>query len=142
MRSLARSPDGLFDIRGGGVDTARMQKINIPAAFARIPETWSPHIAADVNGQEVRLAKIEGAFDWHSHTGVDELFFVVKGRFVMQFRDGDVAMEEGDLLVVPAGVEHRPVADAECWIMLVEDAGTRNTGEAETARTRHVLPRL
>jgi mannose-6-phosphate isomerase-like protein (cupin superfamily) len=119
-----------------------MQKINIPAAFGRIGETWSPHIAADVNGQEVRLAKIEGAFDWHSHPGVDELFFVVKGRFVMQFRDREVAMEQGDLLVVPAGAEHRPVADEECWIMLVEDAGTRNTGEAITARTRHVLPRL
>jgi mannose-6-phosphate isomerase-like protein (cupin superfamily) len=119
-----------------------MKKINIPAAFTRIPEAWSPHIAAEVNGQEVRLARIEGAFDWHSHTGIDELFFVVKGRFVMQFRDGDVAMAEGDMIVVPAGVEHRPVADEECWIMLVEDAGTRNTGEAITARTRHVLPRL
>lgn len=119
-----------------------MKKINIPAAFARIPDAWSPHIAAEVNGQEVRLAKIEGAFDWHSHTGIDELFFVVKGRFVMQFRDSDVAMAEGDMIVVPAGVEHRPVADEECWIMLVEDAGTRNTGEAVTARTRHVLPRL
>ncbi len=119
-----------------------MRKLNIPAAFSRIPSAWSPHIAARVNDQEVRLAKIEGAFDWHHHDGVDELFFVVKGRFTMRFRDGDIAMEEGDMLVVPANVEHMPVADAECWIMLVENAGTRNTGEAVTARTKTDLPVL
>jgi len=116
-----------------------MKKLNIPAAFARIPEPWSPHIAARVNGQEVRLAKIEGAFDWHHHDGVDELFFVVKGRFVMRFLDRDVAMEEGDLIVVPANVDHMPVAAEECWIMLVEDAGTRNTGDKITERTKKDL---
>lgn len=123
-----------------------MRKLNIPAAFARIPELWSPHIAARVNGQEVRLAKIEGAFDWHHHDGVDELFFVVKGRFTMRFRakdeQWDVAMEEGDMLVVPANTEHMPVAAQECWIMLIEDAGTRNTGAAVTARTKTDLPVL
>jgi len=119
-----------------------MKKLNIPAAFDRIPETWSPHIAARVNGQEVRLAKIHGGFDWHFHDGVDELFFVVKGRFTMRFRDRDVAMEEGDMIVVPANVEHMPVADAECWVMLVESAGTRNTGEKITERTKSVLPTL
>lgn len=119
-----------------------MKKINIPAAFDRIREPWSPHIAARVNDQEVRLAKIEGAFDWHRHDGVDELFFVVRGRFVMRFRDRDVAMEEGDLLVVPANVEHMPVAAEECWVMLVENAGTRNTGETVTARTKTDLPSL
>ena len=119
-----------------------MRKINIPAAFDRILEPWSPHIAARVNDQEVRLAKIEGAFDWHRHNGVDELFFVVKGRFVMRFRDRDIAMEKGDLLVVPADVEHMPVAEEECWVMLVENAGTRNTGETVTARTKKDLPTL
>ncbi len=123
-----------------------MKKLNIPAAFARIPEPWSPHIAARVNGQEVRLAKIEGAFDWHRHDGVDELFFVVKGRFTMRFRangqQSDVAMEEGDMIVVPANTEHMPVADAECWIMMVEDAGTLNTGETVSARTKTDLPVL
>lgn len=78
------------------------KKINIPAAFDRIPETWSPHIAARLNDQEVRLAKIEGGFDWRRYDGVDELFFVIKGRFIMRFRDHDVAMGEGDLLVMPA----------------------------------------
>ena len=119
-----------------------MKKINIPAAFGRIPELWSPHVAARVNGQEVRLGRIEGSFDWHRHEGVDEAFFVVKGRFVMRFRDRDVAMEEGDLLVVPAGVEHMPHADTECWIMMIENAGTRNTGDKVTARTRAELPEL
>lgn len=117
-------------------------KINIPAAFSRIRETWSPHIAGSVNGQDVRLARIEGAFDWHFHNGVDEAFFVIEGGFVMEFRDGHTALEEGDLIVVPAGVEHRPVAARECWIMLIETAETRNTGNVETERTRSDLPRL
>jgi len=119
-----------------------IKKINIPDAFDRIPESWSPHIAARVNGQEVRLAKIDGAFEWHHHDGVDEAFFVVKGGFTMRFRDQDVAMGEGDLIVVPAGVEHMPVADEECWIMMIEEAGTLNTGEAESERTKRDLPEL
>jgi len=118
------------------------RKINIPDSFDRIAETWSPHIAGRVNGQEVRLAKIDGPFEWHHHDGVDEAFFVVKGAFTMKFRDGDVAMETGDLIVVPAGVEHMPVADEECWIMMIENAGTLNTGETVTARSRKDLPAL
>lgn len=119
-----------------------MKKINIPAAFDRIPEAWSPHIAARVNSQEVRLAKLDGAFEWHHHAGVDELFMVIMGRFTMRFRDKDVAMEEGDLLVVPADTEHMPVAEEECWVLMVEDAGTRNTGEKQTDRTKTDLPVL
>lgn len=123
-----------------------MKKINIPAAFNRIPDLWSPHVAARVNGQEVRLAKIDGAFEWHHHDGVEEAFFVVKGGFVMRFRakneQWDVAMEEGDFIVVPAGVEHMPVADEECWVMLIENAGTLNTGDHESDRTKRDLPEL
>ncbi len=118
------------------------KKINILSAFERIPEPWSPHIAARVNDQDVRLAKIEGAFEWHHHDGVEEAFFVVKGAFTMRFRDHDVAMEEGDFIVVPAGVEHMPVADKECWIMLIESAGTLNTGEHVSGRTKSDLPVL
>lgn len=120
----------------------KTKKLNIVDAFDRISEMWSPHIAARVNNQEVRLAKIQGEFDWHHHDSVDEMFFVVKGRFVMRFRDGDVAMNEGDLIVVPAGEEHQPVADEECWVMFVEDAGTLNTGDKVTARTKTDLPEL
>ncbi|MEX0644720.1 MAG: cupin domain-containing protein [Parvularculaceae bacterium] len=119
-----------------------MKKINIPAAFDRIKEQWSPHIAAALNGQEVRLAKISGSFEWHRHDGVDETFFVVKGRFTMRLRDKDFRMEEGDLIVVPAGVEHMPHADEECWIMMFEKAGTLNTGENESERTKKALPTL
>lgn len=119
-----------------------MKKLNIPAAFDRISEAWSPHIAAALNGQEIRLARIEGSFDWHHHDGADEAFFVIKGRFTMRFRDHDVAMEEGDLIVVPAGVDHMPHADEECWIMMFEKAGALNTGETVTERTRRDLPIL
>jgi mannose-6-phosphate isomerase-like protein (cupin superfamily) len=118
------------------------RKINIPAAFDRISETWSPHIVARVNSHEVRLAKIHGEFDWHHHDGIDEMFYVVKGQFVMQFRDHDVVMAEGDLVVVPAGVEHKPVAEEECWVMLIEDAGAINTGDKVTERTKFDLPSL
>lgn len=119
-----------------------VRKLNIPAAFDRIAELWSPHIAAALNGQEIRLAKIKGSFEWHHHDGVDEAFFVVKGRFTMRLRKGDVAMEEGDMIVVPAGVEHMPHADEECWIMMFEKAGTLNTGENTSERTKRELPVL
>ena len=119
-----------------------VRKISIPAAFDRIHEFWSPHIAARVNGQEVRLAKIEGDFEWHHHDGVDEAFFVVRGEFTMRFRDRDVAMKEGDFIVVPAGVEHMPVAQEECWILMIETAGTLNTGEHENERSKTNLPNL
>ena len=119
-----------------------MRKINVHGAFLQIPEPWSPHIAARVNGQEVRLAKIEGPFEWHRHEGVEEAFFVIKGGFTMRFRDQDVPMEEGDLIVVPAGVEHMPHAEEECWIMMIENAGTSNTGANVSERTRRDLPVL
>jgi len=119
-----------------------MKKINIPNSFDRIADLWSPHIAGSVNGQDVRIAKIEGAFDWHAHEGVEEAFLVMNGCFNMEFRDQTVEMNEGDFLVVPAGTEHRPVADAECWIMMIETAGTINTGDEVTEKTKMDLPRL
>ncbi|NOX95902.1 MAG: cupin domain-containing protein [Alphaproteobacteria bacterium] len=119
-----------------------VKKINIPSAFDCIGEQWSPHIAARVNGQEVRLAKIEGAFEWHQHDGVEEAFFVMKGAFTMRFRQYDVEMREGDFLVVPAGVEHMPVAAEECWIMMIENVDTLNTGANESTRTKRDLPEL
>jgi len=117
-----------------------MRKINIPESFGRIDEFWSPHIAGRVNGQEVRVARLKGAFEWHRHDGVEEALFVVKGSFVMRFRDRDVAMSEGDFLVVPSNTDHMPVAAEECWIMLIETAGERNTGDKITALTRNELP--
>lgn len=119
-----------------------IRKLNIRNVFSQINEHWSPHIAANVNGQDVRLAKIDGAFEWHHHDGVEEAFFVIKGGFTMRFRDQDIAMKEGDFIVVPAGVEHMPVADEECWIMMIENAGTLNTGDHESERTKRDLPVL
>ncbi|MEL6361228.1 MAG: cupin domain-containing protein [Pseudomonadota bacterium] len=121
---------------------AQIRKINVERAFARIPDHWSPHIAARVNGQEIRLAKFEGDFQWHRHPDVEEAFLVVKGAFTMRFRNQDVEMSEGDLIVVPAGVEHMPVADRECWVLMIENADTLNTGETISDRTRTDLPEL
>ncbi len=119
-----------------------MKKVNIPAGFDKIDQLWDPHVAGDVNDSQVKIAKIHGEFDWHTHEKEDEAFFVMKGRFVMEMRDQSINMGEGDFLVIPRGVEHRPVAIDECWIMLVEPASTLNTGGHETEKTKHDLKRL
>ena len=109
--------------------------INVLEKLASIGDYWDPHIVADLNGQQVKLAKIRGVFDWHHHEAEDELFFVVRGRFRLEFRDHVAEVEEGELIVVPRGVEHRPVAEEECHILLFEPSGTLNTGNLLNART-------
>lgn len=110
-------------------------KINLTEAFATFTEHWSPRIAADLNGQQVKLVKFLGAFDWHRHEHEDELFLVHRGSFVMEFRDRSVAVREGEFLVVPRGVEHRPVAEREVEVLLFEPATTLNTGDVVSQRT-------
>lgn len=110
-------------------------KINLKDAFATFSDHWSPRIAAELNGQQVKLVKFQGAFDWHHHEHEDELFLVHRGRFVMEFRDRRVELGEGELLVVPRGVEHRPVAESEVEVLLFEPATTVNTGNVVTERT-------
>ena len=105
-----------------------MDKVHLAAAFARITEHWRPRVVAELNGQEVKLAKLKGAFVWHKHDDVDELFLGVAGTFRIEFRDHVVTIGPGDLCVVPKGVEHRPVADEEATTLLFEPAGVRNTG--------------
>ena len=117
-------------------------RISLEAKFATINDHWNPRIAAALNGQEVKLVKFQGAFDWHSHANEDELFFVHRGEFAMEFRDHSVALRAGDMLVVPRGVEHRPVAEHECEVVLFEPAATRNTGDVTNERTRTVLERI
>lgn len=112
-----------------------MDVVNLREKFARIDAYWSPRIAGQVNDMHVKLAKISGEFDWHHHENEDELFLVVHGRLLMQFRDREVWIEEGEFLIVPRGVEHRPVAPEECHIVLIEPAGTLNTGTKLTERT-------
>jgi mannose-6-phosphate isomerase-like protein (cupin superfamily) len=115
--------------------------IDLAKKFASFSETWQPKILAEVNGQEVRIAKIEGAFEWHRHDDADELFFVVSGQLRMRFRDKDAVVLPGQMIVVPRGTEHLPVAEPSAEIMLIETAGTRNTGEHQSERTA-VLERI
>jgi mannose-6-phosphate isomerase-like protein (cupin superfamily) len=121
-------------------------KVNLAAAFATFSEHWSPRIAADLNGQQVKLVKFKGAFDWHSHEREDELFLVHRGSFVMEFREGGAVermpLAQGEMLVVPRGVEHRPVAEEEVEVLLFEPAGTVNTGNVRSERTVTELKRV
>lgn len=116
-----------------------MDKVNLAEKFALFTEHWSPKIVGEVNGMHVKIGKIKGRFEWHSHANEDELFMVVAGRMVLRFRDKDVEVLPGEFIVVPRGVEHMPVADEETQIMMIEPAGTVNTGDNE-ASERTVEP--
>ncbi|HTR64390.1 MAG TPA: cupin domain-containing protein [Terriglobales bacterium] len=119
-----------------------MEKVNLSQKFSQITEYWKPYIAAELNGQMVKLDKLKGEFVWHHHDDEDELFLVVKGRFRIEFRDRHVWLEEGEFMVVPRGVEHRPVADDEAWIVLFEPGSTLNTGNVVNERTLRDLERV
>lgn len=121
---------------------SRPEKVNLAEKLSLFTEHWKPKIVGELNGQEVKLAKFAGPFVWHHHDEEDELFLVVKGRFRMEFRDRHVWLEEGEFLIVPRGVEHRPVAEEEVHIMLFEPAGTLNTGNVRDERTLDELDRL
>jgi mannose-6-phosphate isomerase-like protein (cupin superfamily) len=108
-----------------------MEKINLTDKFSLFSEHWTPKIIAELNGQQVKLAKILGEFVWHQHENEDELFFIAKGRLRMDFRDKQVWVEEGEIIVIPRGVEHRPVAEDEVHILLFEPASTLNTGNIQ-----------
>jgi mannose-6-phosphate isomerase-like protein (cupin superfamily) len=112
-----------------------VQKINLKDKFGRFDAHWQPKIVADLNGQYVKVAKLHGEFVWHHHAQEDELFLVVQGRLRIEFRDGAVELEPGEMIVVPAGVEHRPVADDEVCVLLLEPKGTLNTGNVTSERT-------
>ena len=118
------------------------EKINLAEKFSRITEYWKPYIAGELNGQLVKLDKLKGEFVWHHHENEDEMFLVVKGRFRIEFRDRTVWLEEGEFIVVPRGVEHKPVADEEAWILLFEPASTVNTGNVENEFTLRELEKV
>ncbi|PYV51395.1 MAG: cupin domain-containing protein [Acidobacteria bacterium] len=117
-------------------------KINLAEKFSRIKEYWKPYIAGELNGQLVKLDKLKGGFVWHHHENEDEMFLVVKGRFRIEFRDKTAWLEEGEFIVVPRGVEHKPVADEEAWIVLFEPASTLNTGNVDNEFTLHKLEKV
>ncbi len=116
-----------------------MDVINLSAKFARFDKLWSPKVIAALNGQLVKVAKLKGGFIWHRHEQQDELFLVVRGRLRIDLRDRVLELGEGDLAVIPAGVEHRPVAAEETWVVLLEPADTLNTGDV---RDEHTLDQL
>ena len=123
-----------------------MQKINLNQKLSLFNEHWKPHIVGELNGQYVKLGKFKGPFTWHHHENEDELFLVVKGRFRMDLReagkDREVWLEEGEMIIVPRGTEHRPFADKECHVLLFEPASTLNTGNVENEFTVKELERV
>jgi mannose-6-phosphate isomerase-like protein (cupin superfamily) len=119
-----------------------MNKVNLAEKLALFSEHWSPKIVGELNGQHVKLVKFKGPFVWHKHDQEDELFYVVKGSFIMEYRNQTVTVNEGEFLIVPRGVEHRPVAEEEVCVMLFEPAATLNTGDAESELTKHHLDRI
>jgi mannose-6-phosphate isomerase-like protein (cupin superfamily) len=127
----------------GGEESSRIPAVvTLGEKFAQFSDYWSPKIVGELNGQMVKLAKFRGPFEWHHHAGEDELFLVHRGSFRMEFRDRTVTLNAGDFLIVPRGVEHRPVADEEVEVILFEPASTLNTGNITSERTREVLDRL
>ncbi len=111
------------------------QPINLREKLAKFSEQWSPKIIAQMNDYHFKIAKIEGEFIWHDHPSTDEVFLVLKGQLKIELPDGNVVLDEGELFVVPKGVEHKPVAKQECHILLIEPAGTLNTGDVVNERT-------
>ena len=112
-----------------------MRKVNLREALARFDTHWDPKIVGELNGQHVKLVKLEGEFVWHSHADEDELFLVLEGSLDMQFRDGVVTVEAGEFIIVPRGTVHRPVAEREAHVLLFEPASTLNTGDVVSERT-------
>ncbi|MFM9828509.1 MAG: cupin domain-containing protein [Sphingomonas sp.] len=113
--------------------------LNLAEKLAGFADHWNPRIIGHYNGNEIRVAKLQGDFTWHAHADTDELFFVVSGELGIEFRDGTKRLKAGEMLVVPKGTEHRPFAEQECHIMLLDRAGEPNTGINPSERTRAVL---
>lgn len=113
--------------------------ISLAEKFSAFSDHWSPKIVAQFNGHDVMVVKVKGEFVWHSHADTDDFFFVVKGNLAIQLRDGEVRLGPGDLYVVPKGVEHRPVAEEEAHLLLIEPHGTPNTGDVATAAVKRAI---
>ena len=113
-----------------------MNAVNLKDKLETFSEHWSPRIVADFNGNDIMVVKVKGEFNWHSHPDTDDFFLVIKGQINIKLRDGDVHLSEGELFVVPKGVEHCPVATDEAELLLIEPHGTPNTGDQVTATTK------
>ena len=119
-----------------------IEKVNLSQKFGLFGEHWSPKIAGEVNDAYVKLVKFQGDFVWHKHEEEDELFLVVKGEIVIKLRDGDVRLGEGEFVIIPRGVEHKPVAEEEAHVLLFEPKSVLNIGDVVEERTRPVLERI
>ena len=119
-----------------------MDKVNLTEKLSRILDHWNPRIVGELNGQQVKLVKLQGEFDWHHHEREDELFLVLRGALEIHLRDRVVRLSEGEFFIVEKGVEHKPVAESETHVMLLEPATTLNTGNLRNERTRETLERL
>ena len=119
-----------------------MKKINLSDKFSLFNDHWSPKIIGELNGQEVKIAKVKGEFVWHHHAAEDELFFVIKGLLKIEFRNETVQLAPGEMLIVPHGVEHKPIADDEVWLMLFEPAATKHTGDVKHDLTVETYERI
>lgn len=115
-----------------------IKKVNLAEKFSLIHEHRSPKVAGELNGQHVKLVKMKGEFIWHHHDNEDEMFLVVKGKFLMELHTGNIEVNEGEFIIIPRGVEHRPVAEEEAEIILFEPASTRNTGNVKNDFTREI----
>lgn len=119
-----------------------MEKVNLHQKFELFTEHWCPKIVGELNGQHVKIVKVQGDFVWHKHDDEDELFMVIKGKLRIEYRDRVEELSENEMIVVPRGVEHKPVAEEETWIMLFEPASTVNTGDVKSERTKAELERI
>jgi len=119
-----------------------MEKVNIGEKLELISDHWNPRVVGELNGQHVKLVKFQGEFVWHDHAAEDELFLVVRGSFRMEFRDRSVTLNAGEFLIVPRGVEHRPVAEQEVEVLLFEPAEIKHTGDVESELTVHAYERI
>jgi len=119
-----------------------MKAININQKFSLFNEHWSPKIIGELNGQDVKLAKIKGEFVWHDHKNEDELFFIIKGTLKLEFRDKMVTLNEGEMLIIPKGVEHKPIADEEVWVLLFEPSNIKHTGDVEHELTKESFEKI
>ena len=116
--------------------------VNVDSTFEGITEYWSPKVVGRVNDQYVKVAKLKGELVWHAHEAEDELFFVVRGQLRIQLEQSEIQLDPGQFVVIPRGVRHNPVAEEECWIVLIETVTTQHTGDVTTPRTRSIEEQL
>jgi mannose-6-phosphate isomerase-like protein (cupin superfamily) len=120
----------------------KIEKVNLEEKFKKISDHWNPRIVGELNGQHVKLTKVNGDFVWHKHDDEDEMFLIISGDFVMELRDGSINVKPGEFIIIPKGVEHKPVAHGEVHLMLFEPASTVNTGNIKNEFTKEKLEHI